>query len=388
MNEELIEKEYGYLGEQIYMDCSSIGIPPTRLKEKLSTYFDAYMNDGGKHLDEFFHSTYNGGKQEIANLFGVQPKNIGFFKSTSDAIISIANSLDLKSGDNVVLTNEEHPANVIPWLGLERNGVEIKFASSTLRVITAADVISQIDENTKVVSISSILYCTGSSVDLKKIADICKEKDIFFIVDAIQSSGRIALKPQEIGIDFLATGGYKSLLGIKGIAVGYLSDSAMEKIVPYTGSNQSVKGCGRPTVYKHYADVKFCQDASVFENGNHNYMGILSLKTSCGMINEIGIENIEKHVVKLDKMMREGLKSLPVKLVEGFEGGYSGVVVAFPDSTINYEKFQAEIKASNLKIAVRDDGMRIGLSFYNTEKQVEAAIEIIKDCLAAASGVR
>jgi selenocysteine lyase/cysteine desulfurase len=374
----LIAKEFSYLADRIYLDCSSLGVPPLRTRTILNAYFDAYILNEGKNLDDFFHNTYEEGKKQIGRLLKVNPASIAFFKSTSDAIINAANAIPFSKGDEVIITTEEHPANVIPYLALEKTaGIKVKFVNACNRVVTTKSIIEAITPKTKVVSVSSAFYCTGTTLDLKAIAQACRERGILFFVDAIQSVGRIEIEPSEIGIDFLACGGYKSLLGLKGIAIGYMSDTFIAAMTPYSGSNQSVANCGRPTKYRSYAELEFKKDPTALENGNPNYMGILSLASSVGLINELGIAEIEKHVVALEGQLRKGLKALPFREIENSEGGSSGIVVAFPDDCIDYAKFRTEILKSKLKIAVRDKAIRIGISFYNTPEQIEQALEIL-----------
>ena len=118
--------------------------------------------------------------------------------------------------DNVVITEEEHASNAIPWLGIEQKGVEIRFAKSENGVVPIANIVAMMDEHTKIVSTASTYFCSGYAIDLKTLGEECHKRGIILAIDAIQSMGRLTMRPRQWHISYVAGGAHKGCLGTKG----------------------------------------------------------------------------------------------------------------------------------------------------------------------------
>ena len=147
----------------------------------------------------------------LGTLINAKADEIAFTKNTSEGISFVANGLTWQSGDNVVITNVEFPANVYPWEALRAHGVQVRMVLEEDGRIPLERMIEAIDNRTRVVSISSVQFASGYRTDLATLGEYCQSKGVFFCVDAIQSLGAFPIEVKAMNIDFLAADGHKWL---------------------------------------------------------------------------------------------------------------------------------------------------------------------------------
>ena len=121
-----------------------------------------------------------------AELINATPEEVTFVKNTTEGLGWVANGLAWSSGDNVVTTNVEFPANVYPWMGLQSRGVQLKMVPEENGRVPVERITDAITSKTRVVTISAVQFASGYRADLAALGRICKERGILFCVDAIQ----------------------------------------------------------------------------------------------------------------------------------------------------------------------------------------------------------
>src|SRR5260370_29505546 len=172
--------------------------------------------------------------EEVRGLFGkllnADPKDIAFAKNTSEGIGFVAEGFPWQSGDNVVTAAEEYPSNLYPWMNLASRGVTLRTVPSRDGRILLDDIVAAIDNRTRLVSLSSVEYASGFRNDLGAIGQFCRERGIFFFVDAIQSLGVLPLDVQQTPIDALAADGHKWLFGPEGAGIFYLRREWVQRL--------------------------------------------------------------------------------------------------------------------------------------------------------------
>ena len=158
-------------------------------------------------------------KSDIASLINSSPDRIAFVDNTTNGINILAAGLKLKQGDHILLNDLEFPANVYPFLNLQKVGIIIDFVRSHNGIVSAEDVIERIVTETKLISISQVQFLTGYRVDLAKIGKVCREKEIIFSVDAIQGLGAVQLDVINDNIDFVSAGSSKMAFRLTGTRI-------------------------------------------------------------------------------------------------------------------------------------------------------------------------
>ncbi len=198
----------------------------------------------------------------------------------------------------------EFPANVYPWWGLERQGVETRMAAVDDGVLTVDAIAHLLDDTTRVVAVSAVDFAAGQRRPLAAIGALCRERGILFCVDAIQSLGALAIDVERDGIDCLAADGHKWLCAPEGCGILYVSQRWIERLRPQRLGWRSVTDHGRYVPY-HF-DLK--PDTRKFECGSLNFLGLHALGAAIDLVLEIGTEKIEREVLTITATLREALR--------------------------------------------------------------------------------
>ena len=179
--------------------------------------------------DDFFEPAERV-RELYGGLIGANAESISIVPSVSYAIgIAVAN-LPIRSGDNIVVVEEQFPSNIYPWRdAAKKQSAMVRTVSIPQGDWTEA-ILSVIDENTAVVAIPHIHWTTGAQFDLKRISKVASANDAALVVDATQSLGVLPLKVNEVQPDFLVAAGYKCMLGPYGLTYLYVSPKWQEGI--------------------------------------------------------------------------------------------------------------------------------------------------------------
>ncbi|MGA9291079.1 MAG: aminotransferase class V-fold PLP-dependent enzyme, partial [Ignavibacteriaceae bacterium] len=214
---------------KVYFNHASTGPMSERVKDKLS---DLIKDRSGDKIDDFkeYLALSEETKEYLAELINCEPSRIAFVDNTSNGINILAQGLNLKKGDRILLNVIEFPANVYPFLNLKKNGIEIDFVKSHDGIVSADDIINSVRVNTKLISISFVQFLSGYKVDLEKIGNYCEENGIVFSVDAIQGLGAFQLDVKKYNVDFISCGTQKWLLGLQGLGFVFVSEDLQNNL--------------------------------------------------------------------------------------------------------------------------------------------------------------
>src|SRR4051812_47408584 len=170
-------------------------------------------------------------RELAASFLGTEAEEISLTGPTSSGLNAVANGLDWKAGDEVVCYLDDYPANVYPWLALERYGVKpILLEPQRIGEITPELVERGLTNRTKVVALATANYCSGYQIDLEAIGAVCAERGVLFSVDAIQTLG--AFPVPLTNVDFVSAGAQKWMLGPSGAGLMFVKESRHELVRP------------------------------------------------------------------------------------------------------------------------------------------------------------
>src|SRR5688500_1285161 len=178
-----------------------------------------------------------------ARMLGALPDEIALMVNTTYGINVAAACLPLKSGDVIVTPDREFPANVYPWMALaERLGLTYRRVPYVNGLADEDSLIRALDETgVRVLSVSWVSFETGLKLDLQKLGAACRERDIYFVVDAIQGVGAAHIDVRTCHLEFLGCGVLKWLLSPWGRGFLYVRRELVQKLVPHTVSLMAVK---------------------------------------------------------------------------------------------------------------------------------------------------
>ena len=302
-----------------------------------------------------------------AELINAHPDELAFVKNTSEGLAFVANGLYWTSGDEVITSNVEYPANIYPWMDLaQRFGVRHVMVPEVDGRVPTETVLKAVTARTRMIALSHVQYASGYRSDLAAIGTFCRERGILFCVDAIQSMGVLPVDVQSMKIDFLSADGHKWMLGPEGLGVFFCRRELLTSLRPEVGWLNVIN----PFEYGNY-DFTLRADAKRFECGSYNIPGILGFGESLRVLLSVGIETISQRVLALTDQLAEGLQRKGYTIVSSRRPGEESGIVAFTHPSRNHTAIVNELKAKKIVIIMREGRLRASPHFYTSAEQVD-----------------
>ncbi len=359
----------------IYLNHAAVSPFSNNVINALNSFFKKRLT-GDVDPDPFLFDERETLKKNISHLINGKAENIAIIANTSEGLNWLANSLEWKDGDRVLLTDYEFPANVYPFLNLERFGVAVDYVQNRDGKILIEDIESAITPKTRLLSISFVEFLNGFRNNLLEIGRICKSKNVIFSVDGIQGVGALEIDVEEMGIDFMSNGGHKWLMGPQGCGFMYIRPGLHKKLKPVFAGWLGVKDSSNFLDY----NLDFIDDAARYEIGTLNEMGIIGLKASTKILKDIGPENIEKHLFSIGNYLIGSMKEIGFKFTGSAEPSERSGIFSFinKDSQI-IEGLYDYLYKNKIYISVRNGALRVSPHFYNKESDIDALVKMCKD---------
>lgn len=370
MNKAQARSFFSYLkNEMIYFNHAATGPFSSLAVDRLN---DLLKEKSEKKIDDFesFVKVMIETKSLLAEMINCKDDRIAFVDNTTNGLIMLANSINWKKGDRILLNDVEFPANIYPFLNLQRLGVEIDFVKSNNGIVTAEQIISAIKPNTKLISVSFVQFLSGYKIDLEKIGNYCRANHIIFCVDGIQGIGALQIDVVKSKIDFLSCGTQKWLLGMQGLAFIFIDEELQKKIIPANVGWLSVNDAWNLLDYK--LDLK--SNADVFQTGTLNTFGIYALNESLKLFKAFGFANVEREVISNSKYFISKLKEKNIQclLTDCDESELSGIVTIRIE---NAEKVFNNLEEKKIICSLREGLMRFAPHFYNTSQEIDLVVD-------------
>ncbi|HTF38388.1 MAG TPA: aminotransferase class V-fold PLP-dependent enzyme [Blastocatellia bacterium] len=376
---ETIRSLFPVTEKYIYMNHAAVSPLSTRVRDAMVGITDDVMRHGTANYDDWYR-TYELARSAAARLVNARAHEIAFMQNTSAAISAVANGLDLRAGDNVVTCDAEFPANVYPWMRLrEERGVTMKLAPEREGRIDPDELLSLIDDRTRVLTLSWVQFASGFRSDLARIGKACRERGVFFMVDAIQGLGALKLDVERDYVDAFAADAHKYLLGSEGAALLFVSDRVIDRVKPITVGWTSVRNYDQ---FSHAAlDYKldYREGALRFECGSLNTVGVYGLRAALDLFLEIGPEKIEQYLLSLSDYLADRLAGKGYEVVGSRNPGETSAIVTCQHPRHSPGDLFGVLRSQNIITAPRKNRLRISPHFYNTRKEVDALIEALPD---------
>ncbi len=229
MSIDNIRQQFPALEQLTFLDSACVSLAPQRTIAKLQAFLEmtAYCPSGSStqhHID--MDAMRSAARPQVARLINASEDEIALVESTTHGLSLVANALPLKRGDRVVLSDLEFLEVAVPWVQKrEEIGIEIDVLPNRDGQISVEDIEAALTPETKVLAISSVQWNNGFLCDLDAVSQLCRERGVFLIVDAVQQIGSIPFDVQKTPVDALACGGHKWLMSPFGCGFLYLSQA-------------------------------------------------------------------------------------------------------------------------------------------------------------------
>jgi cysteine desulfurase/selenocysteine lyase len=279
--------------------------PPSRLVDAaLASYRGLIASEGalgfGRTIEQRLRL-----RERLAALLGARAEEVAIVPNTSAGVSAVALSLPWARGDRAVVFAGEFPANVTPWQrAAERFGVELvmqsadRFRTDPDGAFAALD--AALDRGARLVAVSQVQFQTGHRMPVRALAARCHARGAELFVDAIQGLGATPIDVVADGVDYLAAGGHKWLMGVEGAGVLYVRESRAAALRPDSAGWLSHVDPARFLVAGEGGHLRYDRPlrarADVFEGGTFNALGCYALEASVDALLGLGVEAIHAHV--------------------------------------------------------------------------------------------
>jgi len=361
----------------IYMNHAAISPLPKPTVEAMTHHAEQVMRHGTVKVVEWWEAIERT-RQQVARLVNARPEEIAFMRNTSDGLSVVANGLRWREGDNVVTAGCEFPANIYPWMRLRAYGVELRLAPERNGRIEVEDLLALVDRRTRVLAVSFVQFASGFRVDLERLGEFCRRRDVLFVVDAIQGLGALPFDVERFHVDAFAADGHKWLLGPEGAAILYVSSRVLDRLEPTLVGWMSVRNW-RDSISEEELtyDLSYREGALRFESGTLNACGLCGLGASVELLLEVGISRIEEHLTVLGRELCERLQAKGYRVVSSRRPGETSGIFCFTHPHYSAQELVARLEQRGIIVSARLGRLRISPHLYNTlEEIVEVATQL------------
>lgn len=324
-------------------------------------------------------------RERIARFIGARGDEIAILRNTGDGANAIARGIAWKPGDEVILCDNEFPANAIPWIALRPSGVNVRLISTKEQRLTPDVLRGNITDRTRAVAVSWVSFADGYRHDLAGLADAAHSRGALLCVDAIQGLGAFPVDVDALGIDALYCGGAKWMLALQGVSFLYVRRSILENLALDSPGWRSLDDMWDFLNY----DQPYVGDASRFEGGTPNFVGALSLERSVDVLERANVTQIAKHVLALTDRLCDGLSSLGAEVRSLRGDGISSGIVTFLMPGCESVALGKALQREGIITTWRPGGIRVAPHGYNTTEEIEYFLALVPQCsktIAASQG--
>lgn len=374
----------------IYLDNAASTQKPLVVIDTISEYYQKYNSNihrGAHYLANLATEKYENVRNRLASFIGGQPHEIIFTSGTTQCVNLLMQSWGRKfltSTDEIVLSEMEHHANLVPWIVLQQ---EIGFKINYIPMMTSGQLdIFNLDQiittKTKLVSIAYISNAVGTIHPVNQIVKQAKVVSALVHLDCAQAIQHVPIDVSVLGIDFLSFSSHK-MYGPMGVGVFWGKEDLLNKMNPYLFGGEMIK--------EVFLDkVTFNELPYKFEAGTPNVADVLGLGAAIQYIEDLGLENIKRIEEELHNYLISEIEKVE-KVILYTPKGNSTAVVSFNINGAHPYDIGQLLDAKGIAIRtghhccqplMRKLGVegtcRTSLAFYNTKEEIDSFIAALK----------
>jgi cysteine desulfurase/selenocysteine lyase len=381
----------------VYFDNANTAQKPARVIETVDTFYrrhNANVSRAVHTLGEEATAAYEGTRDKLAKFINAPSRDeVVFTSGTTNAINLVAYSYALprlQPGDEIVVTQMEHHANIVPWqLVCERTGATLKVAPITpegeLIIERFVELLTPKVKLAAVVHVSNVI---GTINPVAELARACRSRGVPLLVDGSQAAPHLAVDVQALGCDFYAITGHK-MFGPTGTGALWAKREHLEAMPPFFGGGEMIRAVS-------FERTVFADPPHKFEAGTPNIAGFVGLGAAIDYINDVGIDNIRKYETELLDYATQALRSVAGLKLFG-QAREKAAVLSFLIDGVHAHDLATLLDQEG--VAVRSGHhcahplmqfygvpatARASLAFYNTREEVDrfvAALEKVRRLL-------
>ena len=319
---------------------------------------------------------YDDAKGGVARLLAADPSEIALTRHVTEGINIVATGMDWRPGDEVIISDEEHPGGSLPWMNLaRRRGVVVRKVRLSYDLDSLLeDLDSLIGPRTRIVSISHVSTRSGFLLPAAEVTEFAHSRGVPIVLDGAHAVGLVPVDVKEIGCDYYSGCGHKWLMAPQGTGFLYVNEDRLDEL--------QITWLGAATATRfdlENLDFEAKTDADKFEYGTRDLTVYGGLAVAVDMAQEVGIDEIAARSGDLAARMKRGLADLPgVELMTPMDALRSTGIVA-----LSLGPMAGRVAASwlwdehRIIVTGAGDWMRISTPYFALEEEIDRTVELL-----------
>ncbi|MFN3200870.1 MAG: aminotransferase class V-fold PLP-dependent enzyme [Bradymonadia bacterium] len=378
------------LGETVYFNHAAISPPSSVVQAAVLAGLKDYATHGAGAFGASF-ATRGRLKAELATLLGAEAEALALTSGTTAGVQAIAFSLPWTPGDEIVVFDGEFPTNVTTWQQVAgRFDLKVHMLSLDPFAEASGPDLGQLEATlasgrVKLVAVSAVQFQTGLSMPLEAMTALCHRYGAAIFVDVIQGAGVVPLELSRWGVDYLAGGSHKWLMGPEGAGYLYVRPDRLpelETVMAGWLSHTNPLGFLLDGPGHLQYDRPIRQSVDLFEGGSAAAVLFAALDGAVGLINQLGVSAIFDHVQRCHDVLEAGLSPMGFASLRAPDRARrSGNLCLLPPEGVDGVQLVKALDARGLSCALPDGRLRLSPHWPNDTAQCHRAVEIVGDAL-------
>jgi len=384
MNVEEIREQLPLLAKSVYLDNAGAGPPPRSVTESMQSFLDEWSSYG-ERWDRWLLEIVKA-RELFAKLIGARREEVACVPNVSSGLAAVASALRLEPGQNVVVSELNFPTNIYIWHSMRQRGLisEVRVLKAKNGRVPLDAFVGAIDDRTAAVSLDYVSWINGCKEDISNITRIAHSHGALMMVDAFHAIGVMPVDVYRIGVDVLACGTYKWLMGPHGTAFLYVNHEVMEQLEPslvgWHGVSDSVvaralaneDAFGRPF---DLSRAEPARDATRFEWGTWSVISVVGARSALEFALRYPPADREPLIEKITDHLVDGLRKRSKRITSPLEKERRSGIITF--EVDNAGKIARRLLEQGVVVAPRVNTLRISPHFFNTEAEIDTLLEKI-----------
>lgn len=372
--------EFPWMEEhRVFLNAASFGPLPDRSRRALEA-FNRRRHEADRMRPHDLLDALTTARRLAARLVGAEPAEIALAPNTTWGLDIAAEIVEARSAAErrtIVVSDGEFPANMYPWMALERRGMRLERVAADPLGRPREDALARRIRGGDVAAfaVSGVQFATGHRADLERFGRLCREHGALFVVDGIQGLGAMPIDVRAARIDVLASGGQKWLCSPFGTGFAYVRAELANRYSPRLPGWMAFTASADFSRLLDY-EYELLPDARRFEPGTVGYQDFEGFNASVGLLLELGVDAIWAHIQRvLAPLLR-------------WAAGRDDVTLVSPARPPNHspiaclrlrrpEAAHAALADAGIVCAVREGVLRIAPHFYSTVAEMERVVEVL-----------
>jgi cysteine desulfurase / selenocysteine lyase len=373
---ERLRDEFEREAASVWLNTAHQGRLPKRAAVALAEAIEWKLHPEALASADHFSEVPQRLRQLLARVIGAREEDVVLANSASYGLHLVANGLDLRPGDEIVVAANDFPSDILPWLRLQEGGVRVRMLEPRGEVLTAEEVDAAFTSRTRAVCLTWVHSFSGAVLDLDAVGAVCRDRGVWFIVNGSQAVGAIPIDVRSVPVDALVSAGFKWLCGPYGTGLCWLRPELFDSLRPtklYWLSALTADDLAATSLDLQTVTPRRAGRHDIF--GTANFFNYVPFAAAIELLLENGIEQIHDYVDGLVVRLLEGVEPARFRLVSSRDA--RSTLVLFEPVGEPAEVVIERLTAAGVHVAHRRGRIRVSPHVYNTTGDVDRALDLL-----------